>query len=107
MPRPYVHAAQVIRDRARFVYGSLAHLARQLGISRQRLHFRITLAAESTTTHAWWEFVLLLPSGAVATGTATEVIETRPAASEVAFVLECADHMWTNRRLHPARRGSP
>lgn len=104
-PSPkYPTAQRSIAARARFVYGSANYFARQIGITRQALRSRSLLAAESTSTHAWFEFVLALPAGSLVAGV-TEEDMTRPVApSEVAYLLGASATAWKARGVRPRTR---
>lgn len=100
----YPNAPAMIRDRARLLYGSIAHLSREVGLTRQAFHARIGLATRNTHTHSWFEFLLMLPEGTIERGASPEVLAHRPSAAELAYVVGASDSAWKNRRRTRTRR---
>jgi len=100
----YPDAQKAISARARFLYGSINHLARQVGLTRQAFHGRAVLATFSTSTHPWFEFLLHLPEGCLAEGV-PDLELTRPVpAASIAYGLAASDDAWLNRARTRARR---
>jgi hypothetical protein len=64
----YEKAPGLIRKRVAVIYGTQAHLARQLGISRQALAVRVRSTLASGYLHEWWERLLLMKPGSLAAG---------------------------------------
>lgn len=95
----YPHVQNIARQRTKIVYGASSYLAAQIGLTRQALHHRIKQAQNSTSYHAWIEFILCLPTGALTTGEITpEQIQTRPDPAAVAYALHNADRAWHERK---------
>lgn len=103
----YPDAQKAISARARFLYGSINHLARQVGLTRQAFHARAVLATQSTSTHEWFEFVLHLPDGSLVDGV-QEIDLNRPVSpADIAYGLAASDAAWSGRRnaRHPRAKG--
>lgn len=60
LPVSYPTAEHVIHARAKQIYGSLAALGRQFGLSRAVVHNRMVSATRWTLTHKWWAMVLFI-----------------------------------------------
>lgn len=100
----YPEAQKAISARARFLYGSINHLARQVGLTRQAFHARANLATFSTSTHPWFEFVLHLPQGSLAEGVPDHEL-TRPVLpAALVYGLAASDDAWVSRPGFRPRR---
>lgn len=98
-PSPkYPDAKKAISERARFLYGSVSHLAGSVGLTRQAFHARAVLATFSTSTHPWFEFVLYLPAGSLVEGVSASAMTERVSHADLAYALAASDDAWNARR---------
>lgn len=103
MRYPNLHAT--VKQRTRFLYGSMSYLATQTGLSRQTLHARIVDAQERQVIHPYLEFLLFLRAGSLAADDLTPQELTHfPEPSELAYRISNAETAWKNRRWNLAAR---
>lgn len=87
----YEKAPGIIRARVAEIYGTQAHLARGLGVSRQGLAVRVRSTLKSAFLHEWWEGLLGLRRGALEAGEAPTV---ELDAIRAAVALQVAIEAW-------------
>jgi len=87
----YAKAPGIIRARAVAIYGTQAHLARLLGVTRQGLAVRVKSTLHSRFLHEWWEGLLGLRHGALEAG---EEPTSDLDAIRAAVALQAAIEAW-------------
>jgi hypothetical protein len=87
----YAASGEVIRQRAKAVYGSMNKLSAKLGMSRQALHCRIISAEVWPLTHEWWGVILCIPTECITAGNADFRL---PSENEVLTALSVQADYW-------------
>lgn len=101
----YASAPGIIRARAVAIYGTQAHLARGLGISRQALAVRVRSTIFSAYLHEWWEALLGLRPGSLAAGLSpSEDLDPIRAAVALQSAVEAWPRVYAGRHSYPSPR---